>query len=314
MRFTPRRFLATLLVVLSALASVEAQGPRQPFSRVSVTVTPDRADWTYRPGDPVSFRIDVLRDGHPVQGATVKYGVGPEMLPPSTEATAVVGGAPLSGRGRHDDDAGVPAARRDGRDRGAHLSWRRHGGLFARSDSADADQPAGLRRVLGRRAATVGGIAHRRAVDTVARLRHCRRQLLAGQSPERRGHRGRQPAVRHPLHAQGGGEVSGALERAGGGRAAVSRMGRDGGPRRDHAADRHPRHPGDSAARGVRQPRARRPQRLSHLRARLARALLLSSRLCGDAAGQRLPDLAAASGTVATSGSPAAARAARWPS
>jgi cephalosporin-C deacetylase len=96
MRCTPRRFLATLLVALSGLASAEAQGPRQPFSRVSVTVTPDRADWTYRPGDPVSFRIDVLRDGHPVQAATVKYGFGPEMLPPTTEATAVVSGAPLS--------------------------------------------------------------------------------------------------------------------------------------------------------------------------------------------------------------------------
>jgi cephalosporin-C deacetylase len=96
MRSTPRRFLAALLVALSALASAEAQGPRQPFSRVSVTVTPDRADWTYRPGDPVSFRIDVLRDGHPVQGATIKYGVGPEMLPPVTEATAVVADAPLS--------------------------------------------------------------------------------------------------------------------------------------------------------------------------------------------------------------------------
>ena len=96
MSFTPRKLFATLLVALSALASAEAQGPRQPFSRVAVTVTPDRADWTYRPGDPVTFRIDVLRDGHPVQGATVKYGVGPEMLPPSTEATAVVGGAPLS--------------------------------------------------------------------------------------------------------------------------------------------------------------------------------------------------------------------------
>src|SRR4029434_9195731 len=89
-------FFATLLAVLSALSAVEAQGPRQPFSRVAVTVTPDRADWTYRPGDPVSFRLDVLRDGHPVQGATVKYEVGPEMLPPSIEATAVVGGAPLS--------------------------------------------------------------------------------------------------------------------------------------------------------------------------------------------------------------------------
>jgi cephalosporin-C deacetylase-like acetyl esterase len=73
-----------------------AQGPRQPFSRVAVTVTPDRADWTYRPGETVTFRIHVVRDGHPVRGATVTYAFGPEMLPPVTEAAAVVGDAPLT--------------------------------------------------------------------------------------------------------------------------------------------------------------------------------------------------------------------------
>jgi cephalosporin-C deacetylase len=83
--------------LLAGLASVAgAQTPRQPFSRVAVRVAPDRADWTYRPGDPVTFRIDVLRDGHPVRGATVTYRVGPEMLPPATEATALVGDAPLT--------------------------------------------------------------------------------------------------------------------------------------------------------------------------------------------------------------------------
>jgi cephalosporin-C deacetylase len=96
MGFTPRRFFAILLLIVSARAMVNAQGPRQPFSRVAVTITPDRADWTYRPGDAVSFRIDVLRDGHPLQGATVKYSVGPEMLPPSTEAIAVVGSGSIT--------------------------------------------------------------------------------------------------------------------------------------------------------------------------------------------------------------------------
>jgi cephalosporin-C deacetylase len=91
-----RRFLAILLVVVSAIALLTAQGPRQPFSRVAVTVTPDRPDWTYKPGDTVTFRIDVLRDGHPVQGATVKYGFGPEMLPPAAESTAVVSAAPIT--------------------------------------------------------------------------------------------------------------------------------------------------------------------------------------------------------------------------
>jgi cephalosporin-C deacetylase-like acetyl esterase len=37
----------------------------------------------------------VVRDGHPVVGAAVKYGFGPEMLPPATESTVTVGAAPV---------------------------------------------------------------------------------------------------------------------------------------------------------------------------------------------------------------------------
>ena len=84
------------VVMACAMAAPLAQAPRQPFSRVLLTVTPDHPDWTYQPGEPVTFRIDVVRDGHQVSGATVKYGVGPEMLPPITEATAVVSTNPLT--------------------------------------------------------------------------------------------------------------------------------------------------------------------------------------------------------------------------
>ncbi len=91
-----RRIPALLLAVACLAAVPQAQTPRQPFSRVALTVTPDHPDWTYQPGEPVTFRIDVIRDGHQVAGATVKYGIGPEMLPPLTEATAVVGATPLT--------------------------------------------------------------------------------------------------------------------------------------------------------------------------------------------------------------------------
>ena len=91
-----RRLHAVLLVCAVLVTALAAQGPRQPFSRVAVTVTPDHADWTYRPGEPVTFRIDVLRDGHSVTGTTVKYALGPEMLPPATQASAVVGPSPLT--------------------------------------------------------------------------------------------------------------------------------------------------------------------------------------------------------------------------
>ena len=93
---TLRRVLSMYAVLACVVAAPLAQGPRQPFSRVAVTVTPDHSDWTYQPGEAVTFRIDVVRDGHQVSGATVKYGVGPEMLPPLTQATAVIGTHPLT--------------------------------------------------------------------------------------------------------------------------------------------------------------------------------------------------------------------------
>ena len=92
-RYFDRLFLLLSVLVLGATAL--AQGPRQPFARVSVVVTPDRPGWTYAPGDAVRFRIEVRRDGHPVPGATVKYAFGPEMLPPITESTASIGAQPL---------------------------------------------------------------------------------------------------------------------------------------------------------------------------------------------------------------------------
>ena len=88
--------LLLLLGVLVLGATTLAQGPRQPFSRVTVLVTPDRVDWTYAPGDPVRFLIEVRRDGHPVSGATVKYAFGPEMMPPTTESTGRIGPQPLT--------------------------------------------------------------------------------------------------------------------------------------------------------------------------------------------------------------------------
>ena len=97
----------TIVLLLVASLAARAQTPRQPFSRVAVVVTPDHADWTYQPGEPVTFRIDVVRDGHLAAGATVKYGIGPEMLPPVTEATAVVGWSPLTVAGGTMNEPGV---------------------------------------------------------------------------------------------------------------------------------------------------------------------------------------------------------------
>jgi len=80
--------------VLFAVAAIALLAPgllAQPrIGTVFVRVTVDRADWTYSPGDPVTFRIAVVQDGQPVPGAVVKYGYGPEMMPPAVEHTATV--------------------------------------------------------------------------------------------------------------------------------------------------------------------------------------------------------------------------------
>jgi cephalosporin-C deacetylase-like acetyl esterase len=91
------RFSAVGLFVLTALGTVPlAQVPRQPFSRIAIIASPDHPDWTYQLGEPVKFRVDVLRDGHQVSGTTVRYSVGPEMMPPITESTATVGTTALA--------------------------------------------------------------------------------------------------------------------------------------------------------------------------------------------------------------------------
>jgi cephalosporin-C deacetylase-like acetyl esterase len=91
---SPRRVSVGIVLAVGLVAIPLAQ-TRQPFSRIAVTVTPDRPDWTYDVGQPARFRIDVVRDGHQVAGATVKYTVGPEMLPPIVSSTAVAGNTPL---------------------------------------------------------------------------------------------------------------------------------------------------------------------------------------------------------------------------
>jgi cephalosporin-C deacetylase-like acetyl esterase len=56
----------------------------QPASTlVKVIVTPDHADWIYKIGEPVNFKLSVLKDGSPLKNCKIKYQVGPEKMDPS---------------------------------------------------------------------------------------------------------------------------------------------------------------------------------------------------------------------------------------
>lgn len=71
-----------------AIADVPA-GAQSRIATLQVRVAPDRAGWTYRVGEPVKFRVSVSHDNQPFTGATVRYKVGPEMLP-TEEKTAIL--------------------------------------------------------------------------------------------------------------------------------------------------------------------------------------------------------------------------------
>ncbi len=82
-----RTFLVLALVLAVPSGPLRAQ---ERTGVVRVQVSPDRDDWTYKTGAPVTFRIQVIRDGNPLPGASVSYSYGPEMLPPKVEKTASV--------------------------------------------------------------------------------------------------------------------------------------------------------------------------------------------------------------------------------
>ena len=57
---------------------------------VKVIVAPDHTDWTYKTGEPVNFKITVLKDGNPLKNISVKYQVGPEKMEPVKKDSVVL--------------------------------------------------------------------------------------------------------------------------------------------------------------------------------------------------------------------------------
>jgi len=65
---------------------------------VQVRVAPDHRDWTYQVGEPARFKITVTADNEPIDGVTVSYKLGPEMMPaPATTAAVPLEGLVIDG-------------------------------------------------------------------------------------------------------------------------------------------------------------------------------------------------------------------------
>lgn len=79
MRRTFDILLAILLFVFTAsTSSVKAQIRG---TNITVTVTPDHKDWTYKTGEQITFTVCVLKSGTLLDNADISYEMGPEMYP-----------------------------------------------------------------------------------------------------------------------------------------------------------------------------------------------------------------------------------------
>lgn len=72
-------FLSLCLLAVLVSASAQIRG-----NEIRVLVSPDRTDWSYRPGEKCSFTIRVLKAQNLLPGVTVDYELGPEMYPVET--------------------------------------------------------------------------------------------------------------------------------------------------------------------------------------------------------------------------------------
>jgi len=59
------------------------------IASTQLRVVPDRAGWTYKPGEPVKFKVTLAWDQQPLEGVKITYKIGPDMLD-AVEKTAVV--------------------------------------------------------------------------------------------------------------------------------------------------------------------------------------------------------------------------------
>lgn len=79
----------------------------QPPERfIQISVIPDHAEWTYKPGEKAKFMVSVTQSGLPVQAENIKYSVMPEKMPATTSGkldlkngTAIIDGGTLKGAG-----------------------------------------------------------------------------------------------------------------------------------------------------------------------------------------------------------------------
>ena len=79
------RFVLCSLFVLMISATVQLQPVEK---MVKVSIAPDHADWVYKTGEPVKFKVAVTKNSELLKNVKVSYEVGPEMINPAIKESA----------------------------------------------------------------------------------------------------------------------------------------------------------------------------------------------------------------------------------
>lgn len=95
-----KRFITalTILILHSAFFCLSSFGQIRGTS-ITVTVTPDHKDWTYKVGETCTFTVNVMKSGTLLDNAEISYEMGPEMYPDVKKAMTLKDGtAKISGK------------------------------------------------------------------------------------------------------------------------------------------------------------------------------------------------------------------------
>ena len=89
MKIPINKWLAIVWVVMFVEVELAGQ-PRKDF--IQVIVSPDHADWTYKAGENVQFKLTAMKDGVPIQGISIKYDIKPEKMASTKTGTLNLSG------------------------------------------------------------------------------------------------------------------------------------------------------------------------------------------------------------------------------
>lgn len=79
----------------------------QPIEKmVKVAIAPDHADWIYKKGENVKFKVSITKNSELLQNVKIRYEIGPEMMPPTIRDTATLKDGILTLAGGTMKDAG----------------------------------------------------------------------------------------------------------------------------------------------------------------------------------------------------------------